>query len=308
MHSHSPSLSVVICTHDARGEYLRQVLEGLRSQGLDRASWELLVVDNASVPPLPPELHPSWHPRGRVVAEPTLGKIHAVLRGIAETQGDLVILVDDDNVLAPDYLERARDIALQRPELGTWGASIEGCFESPPPEWLPKYETYLSVRPLDRDRWFNLTDPSVYGLLPYGAGLCVRRVVAEEYRRQVANDPVRRGLGRRGDSLISSEDTDLVLVGCDLGLGTGSFAALRLKHLIPAGRLSEAYMERMLRDQTYSLMVLAARRGHPSPHDSIPRRLWGLWCALRRGHRELRFHRAAARGIDDALGEIRSWR
>jgi len=299
----SVPLSVVICTHNPRSEYLQQTLDSLRAQSLPKSDWELLVLDNASREGVSGRFALDWHPAGRHLLEPVLGKTNAVLHGIRESTGDLIVLVDDDNVLAPDYLEQARRIAREWPHLGTWGGSIIAQYEETPPPWLKPYECYLSIREVAKDQWFNLTRPELYGNLPYGAGLCIRRQVAREYLRQLEGDHVRRQLDRKGDSLVSSGDTDLALVGCDLGLGTGLFASLKLTHLIHKGRLSEAYMERMLREMNYSVAILAAKRGHPLPRASWPRRLWESVAAWRRGSRESRFYRASARGTQSAFDE-----
>ena len=161
-------------------------------------------------PRLPQTYVPHGHPNVRLIVEPALGKTNAVLRGIAESAGKVIVLVDDDNVVAPDYLEQVVTIAAEWPRLGTWGGSIRADYEvAPPPGWLKNYESYLSVREVVRDCWFSLDVPDVYGLIPYGAGLCVRREVAAEYYREVSGNAIRRRLDRKGTSLVSSGDTDL---------------------------------------------------------------------------------------------------
>ena len=300
----SIAISVIVCTHNPNPEFFGQVIAALRSQTLAKEVWELLIVDNSSIPPVAPQFHPAWHPNGKMLSEPVLGKTNALLLAIGESKGDLMVIVDDDNVLAADYLQMAQTIAKRWPILGSWGGSIEPRYQLPPPDWLKSYETYLSVRKVTEDLWFNLSQPSLYGLLPYGAGLCVRRRVAEEYYQRLMRDPIRRQLGRKGQSLVSGEDTDLVLVGCVLGLGNGLFKDLRLEHLIHGGRVTESYMERMLRDMTYSLILLAALRGHVPDENSLLRHIWGYWSAMRRGKREFLFHHAAMRGAAKARAEI----
>src|SRR5258708_24159047 len=46
--------SVIICAHNPRPQYLRRVLEALRSQTLPKQEWELLLIDNLSSIPLMP--------------------------------------------------------------------------------------------------------------------------------------------------------------------------------------------------------------------------------------------------------------
>ena len=52
----APRLSVVIPCHNPHGGRLRRVLDGLRAQTLPAGRWEVVVIDNASMPALPADL------------------------------------------------------------------------------------------------------------------------------------------------------------------------------------------------------------------------------------------------------------
>src|ERR1700722_2249773 len=99
------AVSVIICSHNPRENYLRRVLDALRAQTLPAQEWELLLVDNASTEPLAGRFDLSWHPNARHVREEKTGLTPARLRGIAEANGELLVFVDDDNVLRSDYLQ-----------------------------------------------------------------------------------------------------------------------------------------------------------------------------------------------------------
>src|SRR5438045_2489860 len=100
-------ISVIICTHNTRSDYFNRCLSVLETQTLPREKWELLLVDNASSPNRAPRPDLAWHPRARLVVEKQPGLTPARLRGIRESKGGLLIFVDDDNVLDPDFLETA---------------------------------------------------------------------------------------------------------------------------------------------------------------------------------------------------------
>src|SRR5277367_5769846 len=100
----SAEISVIVCTHNPRADYLRRTLDALREQNFPLNKWELLLIDNASEKPLAEVYDLSWHPQGRHVRELELGLTAARVRGIRESNGGLLVFVDDDNVLAPDYL------------------------------------------------------------------------------------------------------------------------------------------------------------------------------------------------------------
>ena len=222
-------LSVIICAHNPRLDYLRRVLDALKAQTLPQPQWELLLVDNASNERLAGVWDLSWHPNARPVRENELGLTHARLRGIRESKGDLLVFVDDDNVLESNYLAEASAIAEKWPMLGAWGGQCFGEFDSPPPEWTRPYWSLVAIRTFDDDRWSNQRENQA---MPCGAGLCVRRVIASRYADLVAASPAHALLDRRGNSLASGGDNDLAWLTCELGFGTGLFKSLRLKHLI----------------------------------------------------------------------------
>ncbi len=99
-------LSVIICTHNPRADFLRRTLDALKEQTLARGEWELVLVDNASKTAVAGAWDLAWHPRGRHVREEELGLTHARFRGIREATGAVLVFVDDDNILAPDYLQQ----------------------------------------------------------------------------------------------------------------------------------------------------------------------------------------------------------
>src|SRR5438045_2554303 len=87
-------ISVVICTHNPRPDYLRRVLEALRNQTLPKKQWELLLIDNASSEPVAGNWDLKWHPNARHIGEYELGLTPARLRGIKESCGELLVFVD----------------------------------------------------------------------------------------------------------------------------------------------------------------------------------------------------------------------
>src|SRR5438552_17857688 len=130
------AISVIICTHNPRPDYLHRVLKALREQTLPKDQWELLVIDNASERVIAKDWDVSWHPLARHVREDELGLTPARLRGIAEANGEILVFVDDDNVLAQDYLEKVLQVGREYPFLGAWGGAIKGEFEVEPEPWL----------------------------------------------------------------------------------------------------------------------------------------------------------------------------
>ena len=170
-------VSVIICSHNPRAAYLARTLHSLRAQTLDASQWELLLIDNRSSSPLSDAWTLDWHPNARHVREPQLGLTPARVRGIIESRGELLVFVDDDNVLAPDYLQSARAIAERCPDLGAFGAgALEPEFEVTPPAQLHPWLSRLALRTVSAvERGHSWAAKSS---IPWGAGLCVTRSIA----------------------------------------------------------------------------------------------------------------------------------
>jgi len=265
-----PELSVIVCAHNPREDYFLRTFSALAAQTLPQEQWELLVIDNKSEPPLAERVDPAPFANARIIVEEELGLTPARLRGIAEATGEVIVFVDDDNVLAPDYLEQARRIAQERPEIGAWGGLITQVFETEPPEWTRPYHVLLGYQDFDHDQWGRRRN--TYIATPCGAGMCLRAEVARQWAKNVREDPFRKALGRKGNDLTSGEDTDLAWTAHDCGLGTGFFGALKLDHLIPAKRLDKDYLVRLKEMLAYAGHLLPRIRD-PHHHVSLPSRL-----------------------------------
>ena len=250
-----PRISVIICTHNPRKELLARTLECLRAQSLPVADWELLIVDNASREPVALTADQLWHPAARVLVEAEVGVTAARLRGISEARAELIVFVDDDNLLIPQYLERAASLAQGWPMLGVWGCGIyQPDWEVAPPAGFAEYIKYLAVHAVPRDRWSNqLFD---YGATPLCAGMCVRIEVARQYSENVRRDSRRKLLGRAGANLTGCEDFDLAFTAIDRGQGIGVFRELAMTHVIPRFRIEESYLLRLIEGHFYSTVLL----------------------------------------------------
>ena len=295
-------ISVIICTHNPRSDYFEKVLNALKAQTLSTAQWELLLVDNASALSLCETIDLGWHPHAHHIREEQLGLTPARLRGIKEAQAEVIVFVDDDNVLESDYLEIVLRISQEWPMLGAWGGQTIPEFEEQPPDWTEPYWGYLAIREFDRDKWSNLLHQNE--TTPCGAGLCIRKVVANKYLKLAHNDPKRMNLGRKGKIILSGEDIDLAYTSSDLGLGMGLFTSLKLIHLMPASRLSEDYLLKVVKGSTYSQVILDSLRGIIPPKRSLSSK---LLLQIRRNlmePRSRRFHDAYFCGFNLAVTEL----
>jgi glycosyltransferase involved in cell wall biosynthesis len=300
-----PEISVIICTHDPRGDYLAATLEALRAQTLPLEEWEFLLVDNLSTPPLSERISLAWHPSGRHVREEKIGLSNARICGLKAARAKLIIFVDDDNLLAPDYLANALKIAAEWPSLGVWGCHIEGRFEGGAPVWVKQFAYHLAVRECPQPVWASYVDDRN---VPYGAGMCLRSAVGRAYIAKSETDALCTKLDRIGKGMGAAGDHDICHTAQDLGLGIGRFPSLRMTHLIPPGRMQPDYFLKLVRGNARAALLLAIMRKSAASYRTT--RFWPFVKMLRsrlfkRGM-ESRILCAQAQGELDALREIRS--
>lgn len=253
-------ISIIICTHNPNVRLLNEVLDALRNQTLATETWELLIIDNASGKPVDKSIDVAWHQQMRIVHEAKLGLTNARVRGILESQGELLIFVDDDNLLDKDYLQKCLDIANQHSNLGAWGGNLVPRYEVPPPHWFHQFAHLLAIRTIANDKWCNIPEWSI-GACPSGAGMCIRRTVAKKYVEICTLDPLREILDRTGTCLMGYGDLDMAFTSCDMGMGTGVFARLSLTHVIPRTRIEKSYLLKLEEGNAASSVVMDFIRG-----------------------------------------------
>ncbi len=260
-----PDISVVLCTHNPRTTPLRRVLEALIAQTLDASRWELLLVDNASSPALEQRSElADLLPRlpTRLLVEPRLGLTPARLCGFSAARAPVLVLVDDDTVLQADYLEQALRLFVVHPEIGAAGGRIAGEFEHEPPAWASDALGCLAVRDFGEHPIRALIHNTLGPWEPCGAGMVLRSQVATAYAL-AASAPQRQRLDRVGSALSSCGDSDLARTASDLRLYLAYEPALRLHHLIPAGRLRLPYLVRLMYAIQRDGWLLLRLRGDP---------------------------------------------
>src|SRR5215472_16667421 len=183
-------LTVILCTCN-RAQSLTETLESLTSSRLPRSVvWEVLVVDNNSTDQtrgLVEEFCRRYPGRFRYLLESKPGKSHALNAGIASARGEVLVFVDDDVTVGPDWLQNLTAELLRN---GEW-AGVAGrilpahAFKLPP--WLVwKYDDgAFRPDPLgilcahfdlgDEPKELNLDEA------PYGANMALKRSAFAKY-------------------------------------------------------------------------------------------------------------------------------
>jgi glycosyltransferase involved in cell wall biosynthesis len=262
--------SVIICTHNPRRDYLDRAIASLRRQTLPVDKWELIVIDNASKISVADQYDLSWHANAQHVVENKLGLSSARHRGIQESSSQLLIFVDDDNVLATNYLEQALKIERNCQFLGAWGSgSIALEFEVEPPHHVKYLLPWLGLRHSNHPIWSNAISCS--DATPIGAGLCIRRAVAEAYIEYCTTSTIQIS-GRKGSSLAAHEDYEICYLACRNGLGMGVFPELEIVHLISKERVTDQHMLKLVESVTLSGLLLSYKWTGSIPKSSYSAR------------------------------------
>ena len=239
----NPTASVCICTHNG-GHRLSAVIECLARQTAPADAWELIIVDNASTDgsgSIAAELMARHGlAQGRVVEEPQAGLSFARRRGAAEARGQIVCFLDDDNLADPDWVETALRIFAAQPRTGSAGGKGLADWE-PEPTALVRAVEGFALAIVDHGDTPKTYDWVADG--PVGAGLCIRR----ELLLAAVRDPVFCGAvtGRRGSSLVGGEDMALAVKVFQAGYDRRYEPALRLRHRLPAARMTRDYLLRL---------------------------------------------------------------
>jgi glycosyltransferase involved in cell wall biosynthesis len=221
---------------------------------------EVIIVDNNSTEPISQQefMQAFIKEPLRIVVEKKQGLTPARLRGIREATSEILVFIDDDNFITEDFFTQGMEIADKNPHIGAFSGQVKLVFEMEPPAWTRKYWGLLVYREFDKDLWSNL--PHLNDTIPSGAGLFVRREVADHYFKLHETGKRKIQLDRSGKSLFSGGDNDLAACACDIGLGVGLFHKLILKHYIPKERLSLEYLLQLTYGINASAVVLKSYR------------------------------------------------
>lgn len=133
------SIDLVVCTYD-NAALLDRTLAALARQRVSAdVRWQVLVVDNNCTDATPEVVE--RHRRSgaiplRSVCEPRQGLTPARLCGVRNTAGEWIAFVDDDCLLAEDWVEQATRFAAGHPACGAFGGQVILDWETDPPPYV----------------------------------------------------------------------------------------------------------------------------------------------------------------------------
>lgn len=297
----SVAYTVALCTHN-HAERLLRTLGDLPRIRTPRATWELLLIDNASSDSTPDLLARHVWPHGwtvRVVREEQLGIANARNRAIQEADGEYLIFIDDDETADPNWL-CAYERLIEAHDPDAFGGRIEVLFEDTCPAWLSD-ELLGFLGKLDwSDEIMPLTHPS----MPlYTGNFGFRLSVCDSIGRFDTT------LGRLGSENNGGEDVDFYRRLLHAGFSIWWTPEAVIHHRIQSAKLNRRYFN----DLHYRQGLMEARR-HPGRLSRFPPRyLYGqllraciaVWHEFRRGGRNATLRKEM--NVAYFLGQIVGW-
>jgi glycosyltransferase involved in cell wall biosynthesis len=149
----SPTVSIILCTRN-RLESLRRTIQSIgQCQIPSDLPAELVVVDNGSADGTSRAVEQMLlsNMPVRIVREPAPGQSHARNRGLAETEGEILLFTDDDVRVPRDWIE-----GMCRPILEGEADAVAGGVRFPPElddkiricrSWFASTEEIIATRP-----------------------------------------------------------------------------------------------------------------------------------------------------------------
>lgn len=304
-------LSVCICTYNPNRALFARVLEAIAAQ--TNAAFDVLIVDNASTSALDESVLAPLTARGitaRIVREDTPGLIHARLCAIAATTSEWMLCVDDDNILAPDYVAEGLAFIAAHSDVAAFGGKLALPADTRVPAGVAPFLPYLAVRDAGEDIMKGVSE-KWEAWEPPAAGAFIARAVLEDFAAFVHANANASALGRAPGSFASCEDSLLMHSAYRVGRATAYNPRLRLEHHVDPARFGFSNLVRLMEGYGRSHAVLENLLRGPIPapayyrtpmHDAAVALATGLndlKLSARYAYARARYHLAAGRAYRD---------
>ena len=247
-------ISVAICTYN-RAHLLEQTLDRLRSIAQpEGASWELVVVDNASTDRTGEVLSAfSTSLPMRTAYEPTSGLSNARNCALDHVRGDYVLWTDDDVEVEPGWLDALVQGARRFPDATVFGGPVNPWFPEPPDP------DFLEVFPALALGFCGVDHRRAAGPLP--AGLNINGANMAFHRERTAGLRFNPAFGPTHESVVVGDERNFI-DQCRTAGGTVVWLPdLRVRHYVMPQRMSLDYLLRSYHD--FALTV-TRREGPPA--------------------------------------------
>jgi len=231
--------SIVVCTYN-RAAYLSKTLQSIAGLDFHPECFELILVDNNS-PDHTAQVCQSFiaqHPALtiRYFKEEQQGISFARNRGVSEAEGHWIVFIDDDETVAPDFLQALDEFTGLYPSAELISEQVVPVYETAPPDWLSPYTLRLITGAYNKGDKIKTVGPNDYpgtGHASFKRHLCLQF-------GQFNTD-----LGRKGNSLMGAEDKDFFLRLIAHSIPCYYVPKAVIYHHIPAEKLTDDFFQRI---------------------------------------------------------------
>lgn len=228
-------ISVVICTYN-REKYIAESINASLNQTVSHSYYQVIVVNNNSTDATDDICRKLLEEKQfSYFIEEKQGLSHARNRGIKESQGEIIVFVDDDAIMKPDYIANMLTFFEERKEVVGVGGKILPRYEEQKAAWLSPVLMPL-IAALDmgnKPRKFRM------GKFPIGANMAFRKSVFDQIGLFNVD------LGRNGTKLQGGEEKDIFARMRSENMPIWYCPDVIVHHVIPESRLEEDYIRRM---------------------------------------------------------------
>jgi glucosyl-dolichyl phosphate glucuronosyltransferase len=245
--------SIVVPTYN-RADELRDTLASVASIRTSD-SWEVIVVDNNcndATPDVVQEAVARFPVPLAYVFEQVPGRCAALNAGIARSTGDIIVTIDDDVRVEPDYLDRIGQ-SFDSLKCDYIGGRVHPLWRGQRPAWLPAHRTRhwaviaLVDEGLEPFEWTTM--------LPIGANMALTRRAFDTV------GPWNNNVGRKAGTLLGQEVREWCLRARDKGLRGYYAPAVLVQHVIHADRLNKKYFRRWFYWRGISRAIMYQQHG-----------------------------------------------
>jgi glycosyltransferase involved in cell wall biosynthesis len=239
--------SIIICSYNPEEQLLKRCLNAVSALLREGLQSEIILVDNNSTVPLAEQEYINHFIREAnasflVVRKP--GLRYARMAAIEAAKGRYIVFFDDDNEPDPNYLQALSDLNRNLPTVVAWGPGcVDVDFINGIDQELERYATEAFQDRHEAAVSYS-NQHSWQPCYPYGTGLCLRRDYLNEYLSLAELEKFTL-TGRKGTSMSSGEDIQMVLFCISKGAAAGVAPNLKLTHIIPAKRANFEYLKRL---------------------------------------------------------------
>jgi glycosyltransferase involved in cell wall biosynthesis len=257
----------------------------------------------------------TWNINFRKIFEKTPGLVHARIAGFKiSNPRSLIVFVDDDNLLSPDYLHICVGFHAAHPNVGCFGGKSIPFYESLPPDWFQGAGINLGCQDLGDELYISRFADMDYKISQYpekspiGTGMAVAYKAFSAYLAELNDAKLR--LGRKGSDLTSAEDNDIILTSIKNGFEIAYLPTLVVNHIIPKKRYQLVYLQEMAYKSNISWIKLLDMH-QINPHHriakwTVPIRQARAWFKQRAWKSEINYIKwKGACGIFQGLSELK---